>query len=154
MRMPTDRDAGQIRRALLDVNVLIALLDASHASHHAALSWFATHGSLGWASCPITQNGCLRIMTTPGYPNARSIAVVAERLREACAHPSHQFWADDVSLLAEDHLDLARIHGPRQLTDAYLLHLAVRHDGHLVTFDRSVPLSAVRGATPAHLLVL
>jgi predicted nucleic acid-binding protein len=93
-------------------------------------------------------------MATPGYPNARPIAVVAERLREAIAHPSHQFWPDDVSLLANDHLDLSRIHGPRQLTDAYLLSLALRHDGYLVTFDQAVPIAAVRGATPAQLLVL
>lgn len=141
-------------RALLDVNVLIALLDASHASHPAAMYWFAQHGATGWASCPITQNGCVRVMSSAGYPNARPAAVVAGRLGEATAHPAHVFWPDDVSLLDPVRFDLSRLHGARTLTDAYLLSLAMRHGGRLVTFDRAIPVSAVVGATPAHVVVL
>lgn len=141
-------------RALLDVNVLIALLDTSHVSHQDAMSWLASSVHLGWASCPITQNGCARILSTSGYPNPRPIAEVVGRLREATATPAHAFWADDVSLLDPSRIDASRLHGARQLTDAYLLALAVHHDGRFVTFDRSVPVSAVVGAARQHLVVL
>jgi toxin-antitoxin system PIN domain toxin len=141
-------------RSLLDVNVLIALLDGGHASHATAKEWFAAHGDDGWASCPITQNGCVRIMSSPSYPNTRSPMEVAARLREATRHASHAFWCDDVSLLDPSAVELSRIHGTRQLTDAYLLALAVRHGGRFVTFDRAVPRSAVPRATDTHLVVL
>lgn len=141
-------------RALLDVNVLIALLDADHTSHHAAISWFRTHAGNGWASCPITQNGCLRIMSHPGYPNAHHVHAIADRLREATAQQVHQFWPDDVSLLDGHVIDTTRIHGPRQLTDVFLLALAVRHDGFLLTFEHSIGIDAVKGAARRHLVVL
>ncbi len=140
--------------ALLDVNVLIALLDADHASHGTALDWFTENAKHGWASCPITQNGCVRIMSHPGYPNARPVADVAARLRDATAHTAHRFWPDDVSLLDDSLVDTTRVHGPRQLTDAYLLALAVSNNGRLVTFDSSVAASAVRGAKPRHLVTI
>ena len=141
-------------RALLDVNVLIALLDADHVSHHAARSWFAAHAALGWASCAITQNGCLRIMSHPGYPNVRPIADIAERLRRATAQPQHIFWNESMSILDPARFDHTRLHGPRQLTDAYLLALAISNGGRLVTFDRSLSLGAVVGATTDHLVML
>jgi uncharacterized protein len=141
-------------RALLDVNVLIALLDADHTLHARATRWFAAQTRKGWASCPITQNGCVRILSHPGYPNPLSVAAVAERLGEACATAIHEFWPDDVSLLDASIVDPARVHGPRQLTDVYLLALAIRHRGQFVTFDTAVPRDAVKGADNAHLLVL
>ncbi len=141
-------------RALLDVNVLIALLDADHSLHARATQWFAGHARGGWASCPITQNGCMRIMSHPSYPNALSVRAVMERLTEASASAFHEFWPDDVSLLDAKVADSARIHGPRQLTDLYLLALAVRHDGQFITFDASVSLDAIRGAEKKHLLTL
>jgi toxin-antitoxin system PIN domain toxin len=141
-------------RALLDVNVLIALLDSDHASHAHATHWFAANGMEGWASCPITQNGCIRVMAHPNYPNALPVSALVERLAEAAAQPQHEFWPDDASLLDPDTADSARIHGPGQLTDAYLLALAVKHRGRLVTFDRSIAIEAVRGAQKKHLLVI
>ena len=72
-------------RALLDVNVLIALLDADHSLHEVARRWLAANALKGWASCPTTQNGCLRIMSQPAYPNAPAVLAIAERLRKACA---------------------------------------------------------------------
>ena len=141
-------------RSLLDVNVLIALLDADHASHGTALAWFAEHGKAGWASCPITQNGCVRIMSHPAYPNAPSVAQVTDRLRAATRHPAHEFWADDRSLLDERLVDTTRVHGPRQLTDVYLLALAVHHNGRMVTFDAGIALDAVKGAKPRQLVAL
>lgn len=141
-------------RALLDVNVLIALLDADHASHRAAMAWFSEHAGDGWSSCPITENGCVRIMSHPSYPNAHSPAEVVERLRTATAHDAHEFWPDSVSLLDGRVIDATRIHGPRQITDAYLLALAVKNGGRLVTFDAGIASSAVAGAKPRHLVAL
>jgi uncharacterized protein len=141
-------------RALLDVNVLIALLDTDHASHDSAVDWFTKHARKGWASCPITQNGCIRIMSNPNYPKPLPVQAVIERLADACRQNIHDFWSDDVSLLNSEVVDATRIHGPRQLTDIYLLALAVQNEGRLVTFDSGIPLSAVRKASTQTLLIL
>ena len=141
-------------RALLDVNVLVALFDGNHALHAPALRWFEENGEGGWASCPITQNGCVRVMSQPGYPEHLPVANVVQRLRQATSHRSHQFWPDDTSLLDETAIDATRIHGPSQLTDVYLLALAVSHGGRLVTLDQAISLGAVRGAQKKHLVVL
>jgi len=141
-------------RALLDVNVLIALLDADHVLHTRATTWFAGYARSGWASCPITQNGCIRVMSHPGYPKALPARAVMERLGEACSSALHEFWPDDISLLDAGAVDAARIHGPRQVSDVYLLALAVRHRGRFVTFDASVLPDAVTGAGNSHLLIL
>lgn len=141
-------------RSLLDVNVLIALLDADHSLHTRATQWFAAHAKAGWASCPITQNGCMRIMSGPGYPNVVPVRAIIERLGSACAGSIHEFWPDDLSLLDGTLVHPARIHGPRQLTDIYLLALATRHRGRLVTFDEAISIEAVKGASQANLLAL
>ena len=141
-------------RALLDVNVLIALLDQAHPHHEAAASWLAKNIKHGWASCPITQNGCIRIMSQPSYPGARPAAQIIERLRGGLDHAAHLFWPDDLSLVDEEVVDPTRVHSARQVTDTYLLALAVKHGGRLVTFDAGIALPAVRGATPKHLVAL
>jgi len=141
-------------RALLDVNVLIALLDADHSLHARATQWFTSHARDGWATCPITQNGCVRIMSHSGYPNTVPVKAIMERLTEASASTFHDFWPDDVSLLDAKVADSARIHGPRQLTDLYLLALAVRHKGKFVTFDSAVSVDAIRNAEKKHLVIL
>ena len=141
-------------RALLDVNVLIALLDPDHTLHETAMSWFAKHAGEGWASCPITQNGCVRVMSNPNYPNPLAVQAVLKRLAGACQSDVHEFWPDDVSLLDPHRIDSTRVHGPRQLTDVYLLTLALEHQGRFVTFDTAVPLDAVQNATIRHLAIL
>jgi toxin-antitoxin system PIN domain toxin len=141
-------------RALLDVNVLIALLDAGHVHHPLALAWLKREIHHGWASCPITQNGCIRIMSQPAYPGALKTAAVAERLTEAINGPDHAFWPDDVNLLGNKILDWTRVLGHRQVTDAYLLALAVRHGGRFVTFHRRIAVHAVRNAHSKHLTAL
>lgn len=141
-------------RALLDVNVLIALLDAGHIHHVLATSWLEREIGHGWASCPVTQNGCVRIMSQPAYPGALPAIRVAERLAEASASPDHEFWPADVNLLEKKFFDWSRIMGHRQVTDAYLLALAVRHGGRLVTLDKRITPEAVAGAGDEHLLVL
>ena len=141
-------------RALLDVNVLVALLDSDHSSHTRASDWFAAHARSGWASCPITQNGCVRIMSHPSYPNPLPVRAVMERLGQGSSNTLHEFWPDDVSLLDPGVADPERIHGPRQLTDIYLLALAVRHGGRFVTFDTSVSVEAIRQVEKKHILSL
>lgn len=141
-------------RALLDVNVLIALLDVDHVHHAAAHAWLADNIDRGWASCPLTQNGCVRIMSQPAYPGALPPALVIERLAAATATPWHRFWPDAVSLLDPARIRPDALLGHRQVTDAYLLALAVHHGGRLVTFDRALPLPAVPGAAPDHLVLL
>lgn len=141
-------------RALLDVNVLIALLDASHLHHRAATAWLAAHLDTGWASCPITQNGCIRIMSQPGYPNTVPAAQVADRLAEAAAHSYHEFWPDTISLLQPNCLRWNKVLSSRQVTDLYLLALAVGHGGRLVTLDRGIPLAAVSDASAEQLVVI
>lgn len=141
-------------RALLDVNVLIALLDADHVSHAKAMEWFGAEAGKGWASCPLTQNGCVRIMSHPGYPSPLPVAAVVRRLRMATDTSQHEFWPDALSILDPAIVDPARVHGPRQLTDVYLLALAVLRGGRFVTFDAGIPVSAVSGATQAHLITL
>ncbi len=141
-------------QALLDIDVLIALLDPDYSLHERAWGWFSRNARNGWTSCPISQNGCVRIMSHPSYPNALPVRPVMERLRETTRSPYHGFWTDDLSLLEPQIADASRIHGPRQLTDLYFLALTVRHGGRFVTFDASVPVSAIRGAEKRHILAL
>jgi hypothetical protein len=141
-------------RALLDVNVLIALLDGSHIHHDRVTGWLASSIDEGWASSPITQNGCIRILSQPGYPNPVPATQVAGRLAEATRHPSHAFWADTISLLQPGCMVWERILSSRHVTDAYLLALAVQQGGRFVTLDRGIPLDAVAGALPGHLVVI
>ena len=143
-----------MKRSLLDVNVLIAILDVDHIHHERARKWLLARRAAGWASCPITQNGCIRIMSQPGYENPLPPAAVIERLALATRHPSHRFWPAEVSLLDESVADRTRVHGPRQVTDLYLLALAVKNDGSLATLDATIPLSAIHGATRAHLVAI
>lgn len=141
-------------RALFDVNVLIALLDSDHLHHARAAEWLAEHIDSGWASCAITQNGCVRIMSQPGYPNPLPTARVAERLRAATATRHHLYIDGAPSLLDQKMFDAEQLLGHRQVTDAWLLGLAVRHRLRLVTFDARMPLRVVRHATPDHVVIL
>ncbi len=143
-----------MKRALLDINVLIALLDLDHAHHRRARNWLQAEVKFGWASCPLTENGCVRIMSQSKYPNPVQTGEVIKRLTDAAATSYHEFWPDNLSILDQTLVDNTRIHGPKQVTDVYLLALAVKHGGRFVTFDGAVPLSAVLGAEKAHLTVI
>ena len=135
------------RRALLDINVLVALFDPDHVHHELAHDWFADHHSAGWASCPLTENGLIRVLANPRYgsPNA-SLRGVREAVRRFFASDEHECWPDDVSIADDALFNVTAMAGHRQITDVYLLGLATRRKGHLVTFDRSIPLKAVIGA--------
>jgi uncharacterized protein len=141
-------------RALLDVNVLIALLDQAHPHHDMAFAWLRANIKHGWASCPITQNGCIRIMSQASYPGARPAAQIIEHLRGGLNHSAHLFWPDDASIVDPRIVDGTRVHSARQITDTYLLALALKHGGRLVTFDSGIALSAVKGATARQLVTL
>lgn len=141
-------------RVLLDVNVLLALLDADHVDHTRARAWLSDVVTEGWASCPITENGFVRIISQPRYPSPVSPSVAVDLLARATATDLHEFWACDVSLLDSAVVDRTRVHGPRQVTHAYLLAMATAHGGSFATFDRSVVLSAVPGATSDNLIVI
>ena len=141
-------------RALLDVNVLVALLDGGHLHHRAATDWLAAHQRAGWASCPLTQNGCVRILSLANYPNPQPPGAVAARLAVALSGERHEFWPDSLSLLEPRRLVWEHVLGSRQVTDAYLLALAVQHGGRLVSFDRGISLAAVPGAGKRHLVML
>jgi toxin-antitoxin system PIN domain toxin len=143
-----------VRRALLDVNVLLALLDSDHTDHARAGEWLDAEVEAGWASCPITENGFVRIISQPRYPSPVLPAQAVELLADARRSRHHAFWPCDVSLLEAQVVDRSRLHGSRQVTDAYLLALAVAHDGRFVTFDRALSLQTVHGATQDHLTVL
>ena len=142
------------RTALLDINVLLALLDSDHMDHAAARTWLSSEIQHGWSSCALTQNGFVRVISQPRYPGAISPSQAMHRLRRATRTRYHAFWDCDVSLLDQTAIDPTRLHGPRQVTDAYLLALAVSKGGRFVTFDRGVPLAAVRNADEENLVVL
>ena len=139
---------------LLDVNVLIALIDPAHVAHEAAHAWFAVEGARSWATCPITENGVLRILGNPKYPNSPgSPAAVAPILRRMRALPGHVFWSDEISLVGADFVGAEKIVTPAQVTDACLLALAVAKRGRLATFDRRIAVNAVRNGRSALALI-
>jgi len=141
-------------RALLDVNVLIALHDRDHVHHERAAMWFEANIEHGWASCPLTQNGCLRIMSQPQYSSPQPLASLVQMLRSSTQTRFHALWPDALSILDAKTFAHSHMHSARQLTDLYLLALAVQRQGRLVSFDQRIPFSAVLGAGPEHLVLL
>ena len=140
---------------LLDVNVLIALFDPAHLHHDAAHSWFEAEGRSGWATCPITENGFVRVLTNPAYPGRRTtVEDATNRLRRFTTSGGHTFWADVISLLDESVISAGRLSGHREIADAYLLGLSVHCGGRLATFDRGLRTAAVPGAGVEHVVVL
>lgn len=139
---------------LLDVNVLIALIDPAHVGHDAAHRWFEERGGQSWATCPMTENAVLRIVGHSRYPDAPGPpAIVAAIVAQLRGLPGHVFWPDDISLVGSPHVDAEQILTSGQVTDSYLLALAVAHRGYLATFDRRLSTKAVTGGKAAlHLI--
>jgi toxin-antitoxin system PIN domain toxin len=130
---------------LLDVNVLIALVDGNHMHHEAAHRWFKAEGRHSWATCPLTENGVLRIVGDPRYPNSPgSPYVVAPLIKQLQNARGHTFWSDDISLLGHGDIDAQCLLHSRYITDTYLLALAKSRDGTLTTFDRHLITAAVQ----------
>lgn len=144
-----------MKPALLDVNVLTALFDPAHPSHEDAHEWFGRHERHGWATAPITINGCVRILSNPRYPTVRARPdEVTSGLQQFCRSRYHHFWADSISLLDASVIRAELIGSHQKVTDACLLALACRNEGRLATFDRSIPLNAVIGAKSDDLIVI
>jgi toxin-antitoxin system PIN domain toxin len=143
------------RVSLLDVNVLVALFFPDHVHHDLAHDWFADHRQHGWATCPLTENGFVRVACR--QPTDEALvrpADVLGHLGRLCQDKHHRAWTDVVSLTDTTLFAPQYISGPRQLTGVYLLGLAKKNGGRLATFDRTIPLKAVRGATAELLQVI
>jgi toxin-antitoxin system PIN domain toxin len=137
---------------LLDVNVLIALFDPSHVHHEAAHAWFALNRRHRWATCPLTENAFVRVLSNPGYPGqSTTIEDATSRLRTFCSEREHVFWPDSVSIREGGRFRWKHVQGHRQLTDVYLLGLALSNQGRLATFDSTISLRAIEGAKTENL---
>lgn len=135
--------------SLLDVNVLVALAWPNHEHHDLALRWFEQNQELGWATCPLTQSGFVRISSNHKIiPGSKSPREAIALLRRILSLPHHVFFSDDLSLAASRFVEPERITGYRQVTDAHLLGIALRHEGRLATLDRRI-LEVVPSAFPA-----
>lgn len=135
---------------LLDVNLLLALCDSHHVHHELSHRWFAARGHLAWATCPITENGFIRIASQPSYPNSPGGALsVVNLLRKFCRNAGHHFWPDTVSLMDEALFKFNIAPSANQTIDVYLLGLAAKNGGKLATLDESIPAAVVMGGERA-----
>ena len=142
-------------RALLDVNVWVALFDDAHQFSARANAFIEARGAK-IATCPLVENGVIRVLSLPSYGRRGGLPIqrVRDKLRQACAALDHEFWPDDISLRDDKLVDFNRVQGHNQITDLYLLALAVHRGGCLASFDQAIALSSVHGATARHLRML
>lgn len=142
-------------RLLLDVNVWVALFDDAHVHSNVANELFM-RPNLKIATCPMVENAVIRILNLPSYGRIGPFGLerVRAQLQRVCAEFDHIFWADDISLRNDAHVNFARVSGHNQITDLYLLALATAHGACLASFDQGVALSAVPSATAANFLLL
>lgn len=142
-------------RSLLDVSVLIAMFDADHVFHDAAMDWWAKNAHDGWASCPLTENGVVRIMSNRQYRKdvRYSTTEIIESLVEFSSMNDHEFWPDSLSI-CDGSIFANTMLTSRNLTDIYLIGLAVEHGGKMASFDRNINLFAVPAASPHNLEVI
>jgi predicted nucleic acid-binding protein len=140
---------------LLDVNVWIALLDDAHVHNKAALTLFQKP-HIKIATCPLVENGVLRILNLPGYSQRGPVGfeIVRAKMALACADVDHAFWSDNISLRTEGLVNWDRVFSHGQITDLYLLALAVTQHGALATFDHRIALNAVAQSEKHHLVLL
>ena len=133
---------------LLDLNVLLALVDPASRFHAAAKAFFQNISAEGWATCPLTENGFIRILGNPSFPGGPgSTDIAREILTQWRSLPGHQFWPDEITLC--DRTLLPGLPPAKHLTDCYLLALAVKRKAGLATFDRGIDASRVRGGAKA-----
>ncbi|HEY3825359.1 MAG TPA: TA system VapC family ribonuclease toxin [Bryobacteraceae bacterium] len=148
------KGASSGKPGLLDINVLIALIDPAHEFHSPAHRWFQHDRQFGWATCPITENGCLRILSKPGYPfPGLTVSRVRDILAQLIEAEGHRFWSDSVSVLEANRFEFAGA-GPKNVTDLYLLRLAKAFGGRLITFDRTIRWQWVIGCKQDDLEVI
>lgn len=141
---------------LLDVNVLVALAWPNHEAHQAVRSWFSANGASGWVTTPVTESGFVRVSANRrAMPTSTTPVLARQLLASLCELPGHVFWPDDIRLVTGAHLDLSRLTGHRQVTDAHLLALCHQHRGRVVTLDAglrdlsggTVPVELIRART-------
>lgn len=124
---------------LLDVNVLIAMAWPTHRAHEKVQDWLGRHAREGWATCPLTQTAFVRILSNPAFsPNALTPTDALALLEANLGHPAHRFWPDEVSFVQALEPFAQHLAGHQQVTDAYLLGLAMNKKGKLATLDRAV----------------
>ncbi len=143
-----------MKTALLDVNVLAALMWPEHQHHAAAHTWWGHRGHARWATCPVTELGFLRLLMNPIFsrkalPFKNALAL----LQQAVDSERHEFWRDSLPASAATAHVAARIQGHRQITDAYLLSVARQHNGMVATFDSGM-LSLAVGDYSASLQII
>jgi toxin-antitoxin system PIN domain toxin len=143
-----------VTRHLLDVNVLIALIDPAHVQHGRVHDWFGLVGHLAFATCPITENGLVRIVGHPKYPNSPGPpGAVASILAAIRRLPGHAFWPDSISLVESPLVNPVLLSSHSRVTDSYLLALAMANQGKLATLDHKLATEAISGGTPALALI-
>ena len=138
---------------LLDINLLLALTDPMHVHHELAHQWFVENGQHAWATCPLTENGFIRIASHPNYPNRPGdVPAVFSILRQLCETKGHHFWPENLSILKILIPDAVITHA--QITDVYLLGLAAHNKGKLATLDRRIPVEVIDGGRKALELII
>ena len=137
------------------MNVWVALFDDAHQFSARANAFIEARGTK-IATCPLVENGVIRVLSLPSYGRRGGLPIqrVRDKLRQACAALDHEFWPDDISLRDDKLVDFNRVQGHNQITDLYLLALAVHRGGCLASFDQAIALSSVHGATARHLRML
>ena len=134
---------------LLDINILIAVADPDHEHHVKAEAFFLANHKVGWATCPLTENGFVRILGHVNYPKGPgSTDAACAILKQLCAQDGHRFWPDDLSLRATINLPTSK-----HLTDHYLLSLAMHRQGKLVSLDRHINASLIPGGASAYIVI-
>ena len=141
-------------RYLLDVNVLIALVDPAHVQHDVVHTWFGRIGRKAFATCPLTENGLLRIIGHPKYPNSPGPpSTVANALLAIRALPGHEFWPDSISLADSKFVDASLLSSHARVTDSYLLALARANKSQLATLDHKLATEGVREGSASLTLI-
>jgi hypothetical protein len=142
-------------RYLLDINLIIALMDPDHVFHQRAHDWWGEAGK-PWASCPLTENGFVRITSSAAYSSGETATVLemASMLSAFTKSSNHEFWADSFSITDTSHFNHALILAPKHLTDLYLLKMASKNSGCLATFDRNIPATAALDVGKENLKIL
>lgn len=124
---------------LLDVNVLVPMAWPTHQAHGKVQQWISSRAEAGWATCPLTQMAFVRILSNPAFsPFALTPDQALELLQTNLEHPGHRFWRDELALRDALKPFGRRLTGHKQITDAYLLGLAIHHDGKFATLDQSI----------------
>ena len=149
------RRAAGASRALLDVNVLVAMAWPNHVHHAAVLDWLGRPGAVPFATCPVTQAGFIRVSSNgKAVPAAKSPREAQALLRRITELPGHVFWPDDIDLARDARVAWDRVGGHAQVTDAHLLAVALRRGGRLATLDRGIVDLLPAGASPVTVVVI